>query len=247
MNGSKTALVTGSGRRRIGNVIARVLSENGYRVAIHYHRSKSDAMETVAELCAAGAVAEAFQADLTLEHDVACLFEEVDSAFGRLDLLVNTAAVWTPTPLKTLTAEQIRDQFDVNTLGSLLCAKEAGAIMARQPEGGAVVLIGDAAIDHPYTDYAAYFASKGALPTLTECLAVELAALNPKIRVNCIHPGPVLVAPELPEPARRRAYEGNLLSTKGNPEAIASTVLFLAENDYITGVNLPVDGGRRLV
>ena len=196
---------------------------------------------------AGGAVAEAFQADLTEESDVTRLFGETESAFGRLDLLVNTAAVWEPTPLKTLTAEQIRRQFDVNTLGSLLVAKAAGEVMARQPEGGAIVLIGDAALNRPYTDYAAYFASKGALPVLTECLAVELAALNPRIRVNCIHPGPVLVAPDLPEKARRRAYEGNLLSTKGTPQVIASAVLFLAENDYITGVNLPVDGGRRLI
>lgn len=247
MSGSKTALVTGSGRRRVGNVIARVLSERGYRVAIHYHQSEAAATETVEELCADGSIARAFQADLTREAEVARLFADVDSAFGRLDLLVNTAAVWTPTPLTTLTADEIRRQFDVNTLGSLLCCKAAAPIMARQDEGGSIILIGDAALDRPYPGYAAYFASKAALPALTECLAVELAALNPKIRINCIHPGPVLVEPDLPIEARRRAYEGNLLSTKGTPEAIASAVLFLAENDYITGVNLPVDGGRRLV
>ena len=244
---SKVAIVTGSGRRRIGNVVARVLAEAGYRLAIHYHQSKDSALETVDELRAVGVEADAFGADLTQESEVARLFEQVDAAWGRLDLLVNSAAVWTPTPLESLTAEEIRRQFDINTLGSLLCCKGAGALMARQPEGGSIVLIGDATLEHPYTGYAAYFASKGALPTLTKCLAVELARRNPKLRVNCIHPGPVLVDPNLPEEARKRAYEGNLLSTKGTPEAIASAVLFFAENDYVTGVNLPVDGGRRLI
>ena len=246
MNAPKAALVTGAGRRRVGNVVARALAAAGYGVGVHYHRSEAEANETVAELRAAGAAAEAFAADVTDEEDVRRLFAAFNAAFGRLDLLVHTAAVWTPTPFETLTAGEIRRQFDVNTLGSVLCAKGAVLQMAGQPEGGAVILVGDAALRRPYTGYAAYFASKGALPAVTECLAVEAARLNPKIRVNCIHPGPVLVAPDLPEEARKRAYEGNLLATKGTPRAIASAVLFLAQSDYITGVNLPVDGGRRL-
>jgi len=98
----------------------------------------------------------------------------------------------------------------------------------------------------PYLNYAAYFPSKGAIPTLTRCLAVELASRNPKVRVNCILPGPVMLPADLPQAERQQAIDATLVKREGCPENIAQAVLALIDNDFITGVCLPVDGGRTI-
>ena len=118
--------------------------------------------------------------------------------------------------------------------------------MAKQPEGGAIVTIGDWAVERPYPGYAAYFASKGAIPTLTRAFAVELAQRNRAIRVNCIMPGPVMAPEDLSEHELKGIVAGTLLKRLGRPENVAQAVLSLVENDYVTGVCLPVDGGRTL-
>ena len=118
--------------------------------------------------------------------------------------------------------------------------------MARQVEGGSIITLGDWAVARPYPHYAAYFPSKGAIAALTRSLAVELAMRNPRVRVNCIMPGPVLLPLDLPEAERQHAIQATLLKREGRPENIAHAVLFLLENDYVTGVCLPVDGGRTI-
>ena len=246
MSTMKVALITGSGKRRIGNAVAMALADRGYDIALHYNRSAEEARQTVAQLEQKGVRAAAFQADVANETDVARLFDETLAAFGRLDVLVTAAAVWQPKPLEDVTADDVRGQFDVNTLGTFLCCRRAGLIMAEQPEGGAIVTIGDWATVRPYPGYAAYFASKGAVPTLTRALAVELAQRNPAVRVNCIEPGPVMVPEDLAEHEVKGAIAGTLLKRLGRPENIAQAVVFLVENDYITGVCLPVDGGRTI-
>ena len=114
-----------------------------------------------------GVRAAAFQADLANENEVARLFDQVLETFGRLDVLVTAAAVWERKPLEDVTAADVRRHFEINTLGTFLCCQQAGLMMAGQPEGGAIVTIGDWAIARPYLNYAAYFASKGAIPALT--------------------------------------------------------------------------------
>jgi pteridine reductase len=245
-NDNRVALITGSGKRRVGNAVAAALAERGYGIALHYNRSADEARQTVAELTEQGVRAAAFQADVADESQVDRLFDEVLGHFGRLDVLVTAAAVWERTPLEQLTAADVRRQFDINTLGTLLCCRRAGLVMAGQPEGGVIVTIGDWATRRPYPNYAAYFASKGALPTLTRCLAVELARRNPKIRVNCILPGPVMLPDDLSEAEVKGAVAGTLMKRPGRPENVAQAVVFLVENDYVTGVCLPVDGGRTI-
>ena len=246
MSAPKIALITGSGKRRVGNAVALALAGRGYHVAVHYNRSADEARETVAQLEQTGVRAAAFQADLADENEVARLFDAVLARFGRLDVLVTAAAVWQSKPLEDVTAADVRRQFEVNTLGTFLCCQRAGLIMAKQPEGGAIVTIGDWAIARPYPNYAAYFASKGAIPALTRTLAVELAGRNTVVRVNCIMPGPVMVPDNLSEHEVKGAVAGTLLKRLGRPENIAHAVLFLIENDYVTGVCLPVDGGRTI-
>jgi pteridine reductase len=118
--------------------------------------------------------------------------------------------------------------------------------MVDQPEGGAIVTIGDWAIARPYPDYAAYFPSKGAIPTMTRSLAVEFALRNPSVRVNCILPGPAMLPHDLSPDQRQRSIAGTLVRREGRPEHIAHAVVFLVENDFVTGVCLPVDGGRTI-
>ena len=118
--------------------------------------------------------------------------------------------------------------------------------MVRQPEGGCIVNLGDWAVARPYVGYAAYFPSKGAIPTLTRCLAVELASRNPAVRVNCVLPGPVMLPPDLPAAERRQAIDGTLVKREGRPDNIAQAVLFFLDNDFVTGACLPVDGGRTI-
>ena len=175
----KVALITGGGRRRVGNVVAAALAGRGYAIALHYNASAEQAQQSVAQLKEQGVRAAAIQADVADPVEVDRLFDETIRQFGRLDVLVTSAAVWRRTPLEEVTAEDVRQQFDVNTLGTFLCCRRAGLIMAAQPDGGVIVTVGDWATRRPYIDYAAYFASKGALPTLTRCLAVELAQRTP--------------------------------------------------------------------
>jgi pteridine reductase len=244
MPGKKIALVTGSGKRRVGSVVAEALAARGYSLAIHYRSSAAEAGEMVDRLRKQGAEAEGFQADLTDEQAVGELVKKVVGRFGRLDALVNCAAVWKSKRLEEVTAADVRMHFETNTLGTFLCSQHAGLAMVRQPEGGAIITLGDWAEARPYLNYAAYFPSKGAIPTLTRCLAVELGSRNPRVRVNCIMPGPVMLPPDLPEKEKQEAINATLVKREGSPQNIAQAVLALVENDFITGACLRVDGGR---
>jgi pteridine reductase len=240
----KVALVTGSGKRRIGWYVAEALAARGFALALHYHTSAAEAAQSASELASRGVNVIALQADLCEEAAVKALVQKVLERFGRLDVLVNCAAVWQRKRLEDVTAEDVRLHFQTNALGSFLCAQHAGLAMVRQAEGGCIVNMGDWAEARPYLDYAPYFLSKGAISALTRALAVELGTRNPKVRVNCVLPGPVMLPTDLPEAERRQAINATLVKHEGRPGNIAQAVLFCIENDFVTGVCLPVDGGR---
>lgn len=243
---SKVALVTGSGKRRIGRHVADALAARGYALALHYRSSKADADEAVASFQSRGVEAVALHADLTDETATQGLIDATLKRFGRLDVLVTCAADWKSKRLEDVTAADLRYYFDVNTLGTYLCAVRAGLAMVKQKEGGCIVTVGDWATRRPYLNYPAYLVSKGALPTLTRTLAVELASRNPAVRVNCILPGPVMLPADLPESEREEAIRSTLVKHEGHPDNVAHAVLFLVENPFVTGVVLPVDGGRSI-
>ncbi len=244
MNPLKVALVTGSGKRRIGWHVADALADRGYVLAIHYRSSVVEAEETVSALKARGIEAIGCQADLSDEKAVHSMIEKTLDRFGRLDVLVNCAAVWQSKRLEDVTAADVRFHFEANTLGTFLCAQHAGLAMVKQADGGNIINLGDWAEVRPYLNHAAYFPSKGAVTTMTRCLAVELGSRNPRVRVNCIMPGPVMLPIELPEEERRQVIDATLIKQQGSPKNIAQTVLFFIDNDFVTGVCLPVDGGR---
>lgn len=240
------ALVTGSGSPRIGNALVLALAERGYRIAVHANRS-ADAAEKTAQDCRDAATdAIAVLADLADEDQARDMIRSVHEHFGRIDLLVNCAAIWKPTRLEQVTAGDVREHLNVNTVGTFLCCQQVGLLMVRQAFGGAIVNVGDWALDQPYLDYAAYFAAKGAIPSITKDFAVELARRNPRIRVNAVLPGRAMLPESLDEAERQAALDGTLVKREGSPQHIADAVIFLAEHEFITGVCLPVDGGRRL-
>jgi pteridine reductase len=240
------ALVTGSGRPRIGKRIAQALGERGYRIAVHYSSSEEQAQRTVREFADLGIETEAFQADVSQEAEVDRMLDALRDRFERLDVLVTTASVWKSKKLEDIRADDLRLDFDVNTLGTFLCARRAGLMMAEQETGGLVVTISDWAIERPYPDHASYFVSKGAIPTLTKVMAVELATRNPRVRVNCILPGPVMAPPGLSEEELQARIDATLVKEADNPETMVSTVLYFVSNSFVTGVCLPVDGGRTI-
>lgn len=241
----RVALVTGGGRR-VGRVLVRALAARGYAVAIHANASLAAAREEAASLEAAGIPALAVTANLRDEGPVRAMVHRVADHFGRLDAVVTSAGLWQRQTFETVTADDLRRHFDVNVVGSFVVAQEAAMVMIDQPSGGSIVTIGDWAIARPYRDYASYFPSKGAIPTLTRSLAVELASRNPRIRVNSVLPGPVMLPEDLSAEERAEAVAGTLVKREGQPEHVAHAVLFLIENDFVTGVCLPVDGGRTI-
>ena len=240
------ALITGSGAPRIGNCIARTLFARGYRVVLHARESIADAHTTADELDAGGSDTLVLSGDLTDESEAYSVVDRARDHFGRLDVLVNSAASWNSRPLEETTAEDLRDHFEANTVASFLCAQRAGLIMSGQSHGGAIINLGDWATVRPYLDYAAYFPSKGAIPTMTRSLAVELSSRNSRIRVNAVLPGPAMLPGTLSQTEHKKAIHATLLQKAGRPEDIANAVAFLAESTFITGVSLPVDGGRSI-
>jgi pteridine reductase len=242
----RTALVTGSGRRRLGWHVARSLVERGYAVALHYHTSAAQARQTEEELQGSGAAVMALQADLTDAGQVAALVEQVLRRWGRLDVLVHCAAIWRSKRLEEVTAQDVREHLEANTLATFLICREAGLAMVGQPQGGTIVTFGDWATARPYLHYAAYFPSKGAIEALTRSLAVELGVRNPRVRVNCVLPGPVMLPDDLPADERQRVIRATLLKREGSPQHVVQAVWHFIENDFVTGTCLAVDGGRTI-
>jgi pteridine reductase len=226
--------------------IVQMLADRGYAIVVHYHSSPSEAEETVKQLRERKVDALALHAEMRDDRSVAELIQKTLAKFGRLDVLVNCASTYRSQKLEEVTAENLRYNFEVNTLGVFLCSQRAGLAMAGQKEGGNIILLGDWATRRPYLNYPAYLCSKGAIPTMTRVLAVELGTRNPRVRVNCIMPGPVLLPPDMPEAEKRQAIEATLVKREGKPGNVSQAVAFLLENDFVTGTCIPVDGGRTI-
>ena len=234
------AVITGSVAPRVGRAIAEYLVGESFQIVVHGRSSDDNAAEQNprAQLVLSGLVQD--------EHQVKDWVRTIVEHFGRVDLLVNSAAIWEPKSLEETCAADFEEFFRVNSLGAALSCKHFGLQMSSQPSGGAIVNIGDWAIARPYRDFAAYFPSKGAIVAITQTMAMELAERNPRVRVNAILPGPVMLSDETSDAQRQKIISECLLRREGTADDVAHAVLFLATSPFITGVCLPVDGGRTI-
>lgn len=236
----RVALVTGSARR-VGRTIAHHLAARGCVIAVHYGASAREARDAVSEFRALGVSAAEFRAELAESDQCAGLISEVALKFGRLDILINSASVFPRTPFGRISAGTWDEIHNINLRAPFLLSQAAAPYL--KESRGVIVHIGDVRIDRPRTTYVPYAASKAGLLNLTAGLARTLA---PEIRVNAVGPGPVLFPQEYSEEEKSRAVRETLLKRAGSPEDVARAVVFLCENDYITGAFLPVDGGLHL-
>ena len=236
-------LITGSARR-LGAAMARRLHGAGADLAIHYRSSSDDADALVAALnVARPGSAVALQADLLDLASLPGLVTQVTGTFGRLDILVNNASTFYPTPVGEITAAQFDDLFGTNLRAPLFMA-QAAAPQLRLHEGLILNMV-DIHGSRPLKRHPVYSAAKAGLIMLTRSLARELA---PQVRVNAIAPGPVMwpeggIDPDL----KKKILERTALRRPGSPEDIARAALFFAaEAPYVTGQVLAIDGGRSL-
>lgn len=238
----RVALVTGAARR-VGRAIALRLAEAGCQLAVHYRSSAAEAGATVQACRDRHAPAESFAADLADPAAARELIDRVLTRFGRLDVLVNNAAVFEPMDLDSFDLDTWGRTLSVNLTAPLVLAHTAREALRRG--GGRVVNLCDLVSRRPWPNYLAYVVSKSALETLTRVLA---RALAPEVNVVGIAPG-VVAWPERYDQATRERLLGRIpLGRAGTPTDVAAAVHFvLAAGDYITGAILPVDGGRSIV
>jgi NAD(P)-dependent dehydrogenase (short-subunit alcohol dehydrogenase family) len=237
----KVALVTGAARR-LGRAIASGLAEAGASIAVHHRDSAEAASEAVHEFHRLGVRAEAFQADLTDTAQISALFAQIDEAFGRLDILVNSAARFEKKPVHEITPEDWDRTLDLNLRAPFFCSQSAARLM-RRAESGVIINVADVGSFQPWSGYAHHSISKAGLVMMTRVLA---RALAPGIRVNAVAPGPVLPPDALTVKDLQELTGLTALNRLGAPDDVSRTVLFLVTSDYITGETIVVDGGKML-
>ena len=235
----RVVLVTGAGHR-LGQAIATGLARAGAHVAVHFHTAAEGAGETVRRIREMGTDAEAFPADLRDPSQIPSLIEAVVRRFGRLDGLVNAAAVMRVTRWHELTPDQWDEILALNLRAPMFCAQAA----ARHMEEGAIVNIADGSALKPWPDYLAHTVSKSGLVALTRALALALA---PRIRVNAVIPGPILKPVHWEEERWARLIRRVPMGRAGTAEEVVHAVRYLIEADYVTGTVLIVDGGHHLL
>lgn len=234
------ALVTGAGKR-VGQAIALQLAATGRAIAVHYHTSRDGADDTVQRIVSSGGAAQAFQADIAAPEGPAALVGAVVAAFGRLDVLVNSAASWLRAPFGEVTAEQFDASVATNLRAPFLLTQAAAPHLAAQR--GVVVNIADHLAYDWASPYLAHGVVKGGIGPMTRGLATVLA---PNVRVNAVAPGVVLLPDNTSPAAAARLAAETPLETLGSPADIASAVCWLADASYVTGELIHVDGGRHL-
>ena len=241
--GHPTVLITGAAKR-VGAAIARQLHATGANILIHYRQSAAEADKLAAALNSVRPhSAVALAGDLLATATLPDLMHRAVTAFGRLDVLINNASSFYPTPLGSITEAQWDDLFGTNLKAPLFLAQAAAPHL--KATRGLILNLVDIHSQRPLPDHVIYCAAKAGLAMLTRALAREL---GPDIRVNGIAPGPVL----WPEGGMDEALQAKIISRtalrrSGSPEDIAKAALFFFKDaPYVTGQILAVDGGRSI-
>lgn len=239
----KVALITG-GAHRIGATTARTLHAAGANIVLHYRNSAAGAEALQAELHASRADSVALvQGDLHNSAALPKLVEQAHAAWGRLDLLVNNASTFYPTPVGTVGEAEWDDLIGTNLKAPFFLAQAATPHL--RMERGSIVNIVDIHAERPLKEHPVYSMAKAGLVMMTKSLACEL---GPEVRVNGVAPGAILWPEnEMDDSTKQKILERTFLKRQGNPQDIANAVLFLARDaHYTSGHILTVDGGRSL-
>ncbi len=238
----KVALITG-GARRLGRSLVMALAERGCGVVIHYYRSADAAEDTAQRARSLGVRAEIIKADLRQPDAVQSLFATIDRVAGPLDILVHSAAIMHEGDFLALTTQDWEHTMGLNLRAAFLCLQQAGRRMKTNGRGS-IVALSDVAGSRPWRRYPLHSVSKAGLEMLVRVAARSLA---PEVRVNAVAPGPILRSDGISADRWRRLAEALPAGRAGRPQEVAQAVLFLIENDYVTGEVLHVDGGRTLI
>jgi len=233
------ALVTGAAKR-IGRAVALRLAREGADIVIHYNRSKSEADDTAAEIAKLGRKSVALQADLGDVTQIERLFQETSARFGRLDILVNSAANFLPARLEDTTEKTWDTVLDTNLKAPFFCAQAAAPMLKKS--GGVIVNFADIGGILAWPGYIPHCASKAGVIMLTKCLA---KALGPEVRVNAIAPGTITMSGD-PSEWEADFIRRAPLHRAGTTEDVADAVSYLVHAKFATGQVLVLDGGRTL-
>ena len=239
----KTIFITGAAKR-IGKEIALCFSEMGWNIIIHYNSSKNDAQVLADEINGTNPdSAITVQGNLDVKEDVEKVINEVRDAFPTIDLLINNASTFYPTPIEDISEEHWDKLVGSNLKGPLFLIK--GLKDKLKESKGSIINITDTNLSKGVANYSIYSAAKAGLESITKGLARELA---PDIKVNAIAPGAMLEPPDVTwtEDQKSKVISSIPLNRMGSEKDISEAVKFLAESNYITGQIIKVDGGRSL-
>ncbi len=236
----KTALVTGAAKR-IGRAIALTLASEGMNLLLHYRRSLKEIRETAKAAERLGVRVHLLRANLEKFTEINRLIREAFRRSPQIHLLVNSAAIFYPTPLGRVREKDWDEFLNVNLKAPFFLSQAVGIKMLRQKEGKIINLV-DWTAFRPYTNYLPYCISKAGLVAVTQGLAKALA---PHVQVNAIAPGPILPPAGATAKQNKIVIKRTPLKRFGEPSDIAEAVRYLVKSaDFVTGAVLPVDGGN---
>lgn len=239
---NKTVLITG-GVVRVGRAITLELLAAGANVYCHYNTSQQEAQSLGVQAEKYKGTLHLIQGDLGSLNFAHNLIDQVYQEAGRLDVLINNAAIFFKTPLGEVTEDEWERLFHLNLKIPFFCAQKAGIYMKKQG-AGKIINIGDPSGLSPWPSFIPYGLTKSGIISMTKGLAKALA---PEVMVNCVNPGPVMFPDHYSDEDRERALKKTLLKKEGSADDIARTVRFILDgSDYITGAIFNVDGGRSI-
>ena len=240
---NKTIFITGAAKR-IGKEIALTFKELGWNIIIHYNSSKKDADDLANEINKDNPnSAKTVQGNLDIKEDVQKILSEVSETFPSIDVLVNNASTFYPTPIDEISEDHWKRLIGSNLKGPLFLIQ--GLKEQLKSSKGSIINITDTNLSKGVPNFSIYSAAKAGLEAITKGLARELA---PDIKVNAIAPGAMLEPPDVTwtEEQKNKVIENIPLNRMGSEKDIADAVSFLARSEYITGQIIKVDGGRSL-
>lgn len=235
------AVVTG-GARRVGRAISLGLARAGMNVVINHTASPDDAERTAHEVTSIGRRAAIVQADVTRAEGIAAITETARHAFGRLDILVNSASLFERQSFDAITEEDFDRVIGVNLRAPFFLSQAAAPMLRKS--SGLIINIGDLSGLQAWPAFAHHAISKAGLVHLTRVLA---RALAPHVRVNCIVPGTVLPPDDFDGEDYAGGRDRRVLEREGSPEDVVDALIWLAGSGFVTGQTVVVDGGRTLL